>query len=220
MDEENKGLQLFTNPPKKVEQMFRAVIELMDQQMDIHALKVSDITAKAGIGKGTAYEYFSSKEEIITLALLYDYKLRLDTLAKDLLNCENFHDKIFCILDWVEENCQYHMNFIRLMQKNTKDANICHTIMEQVSDEVFDQIHGYLFDEGNKLLEEGYAENYFTQKDPVKRRLAFASAIIEYAVTLDKKKDERLFCIEHEFFHMDSKAAKEFSYESMIKALS
>ena len=52
------------NPPDKMRLMFEAVSELIRQQRDISTIKVQDITAEAGIGKGTAYEYFSSKEEI------------------------------------------------------------------------------------------------------------------------------------------------------------
>ena len=49
--------------------IFNAVIELVNEGQDLTKLKVGDITAKAGIGKGTAYEYFSSKEEIVEKAL-------------------------------------------------------------------------------------------------------------------------------------------------------
>ena len=44
------------------------MIELVNEGQDLTKLKVGDITAKAGIGKGTAYEYFSSKEEIVEKA--------------------------------------------------------------------------------------------------------------------------------------------------------
>ena len=46
---------------KKVMAMYQAVWKLLDEGKDLHKLKVSDITECAGIGKGTAYEYFRSK---------------------------------------------------------------------------------------------------------------------------------------------------------------
>ena len=58
--------KLLLNPPEKVLAMYRAVVDLINEGNDIKVLKVSDITGCAGIGKGTAYEYFSSKEEIIS----------------------------------------------------------------------------------------------------------------------------------------------------------
>lgn len=63
--------KLLLNPPEKVLAMYRAVVDLINEGSDIKALKVSDITGRAGIGKGTAYEYFSSKEEIISSSVLY-----------------------------------------------------------------------------------------------------------------------------------------------------
>ena len=35
--------------------LYQAVIELLDEGMEVHQIKVSDITNRAGVGKGTAY---------------------------------------------------------------------------------------------------------------------------------------------------------------------
>lgn len=51
--------------PPKVKAMYEAVLDLFASGRELSTLKVSEITARAGIGKGTAYEYFSSKEEMI-----------------------------------------------------------------------------------------------------------------------------------------------------------
>ena len=63
--------------PEKVRLLYEAVLAMVTDGWDINRMKVSDITAQAGIGKGTAYEYFSSKEEIIANAVLYDVEMRL-----------------------------------------------------------------------------------------------------------------------------------------------
>jgi AcrR family transcriptional regulator len=51
--------------------IFNGIVELLDQGRQIHELKISDISAAAGIGKSTAYEYFSSKEELLRKATRY-----------------------------------------------------------------------------------------------------------------------------------------------------
>ena len=56
MDEQ----KLIHDPPQKVLALYQAVIEFINEGCDINTLKVADITGRAGIGKGTAYEYFSS----------------------------------------------------------------------------------------------------------------------------------------------------------------
>ena len=55
--EDKKELQ------NKVILMYEAVISLIEEGKDINSIKVVDITSRAGIGKGTAYEYFKSNEE-------------------------------------------------------------------------------------------------------------------------------------------------------------
>lgn len=57
--------------PAKVLQLYQGVMELILQGVDVRTLKVSDITQKAGIGKGTAYDYFDTREEIIVSAILH-----------------------------------------------------------------------------------------------------------------------------------------------------
>ena len=56
----------------KVKALYDAVLELLNENADVNTLTVSDITKRAGIGKGTAYDYFSCKEEIIAGAIIYD----------------------------------------------------------------------------------------------------------------------------------------------------
>ena len=66
----------------KIEKMYQAVIFLLDKGKDINSIKVADITERAGIGKGTAYEYFESKEEIIANAMKYNMKKQADSLYR------------------------------------------------------------------------------------------------------------------------------------------
>lgn len=55
------GFETREKLPAKVLQMYRAVLELMEEGADVTTLRVSTITERAGIGKGTAYEYFTSR---------------------------------------------------------------------------------------------------------------------------------------------------------------
>ena len=49
---------------EKKTQVYLGVISLVQQGRSLNELKVSEIAVASGIGKGTCYEYFSSKEEI------------------------------------------------------------------------------------------------------------------------------------------------------------
>jgi len=55
-----------------IEKVCKAVLDLIKQgDMAFEKIKISDIAKKADIGKGTVYEYFKSKEQVITESLLY-----------------------------------------------------------------------------------------------------------------------------------------------------
>ncbi len=51
--------------PEKKQAVYDAVCAFIEEGRDTSALTVSEITKRAGIGKGTAYEYFDSKEEMV-----------------------------------------------------------------------------------------------------------------------------------------------------------
>ncbi len=59
------GLEDIHHVPPKVNQMYEAVMQLLEEGADVADIRVSTITERAGIGKGTAYEYFDTKEEIV-----------------------------------------------------------------------------------------------------------------------------------------------------------
>ena len=74
----------------KVKALYEAVEELIFENIDVKEIKVSDITERAGIGKGTAYEYFRNKEEIISSAMLYHIDLICRQMIEKLEELKDF----------------------------------------------------------------------------------------------------------------------------------
>lgn len=91
---------------EKVLAMYRAVCTLLDEGNDLHKLKVSDITAKAGIGKGTAYEYFRSKEELVAKALYYDFFMQYYELENNVKATATLKDAMDCCFTWLFEQTE------------------------------------------------------------------------------------------------------------------
>ena len=81
--------------PAKVLLLYQGVIQLIAEGADIGTLKVSDITQKAGIGKGTAYEYFDTREESFFEKMEY----LLDMLERKLRERECFLHFIHLLTD-------------------------------------------------------------------------------------------------------------------------
>ncbi|MCH1984293.1 TetR/AcrR family transcriptional regulator [Ruminococcus sp. OA3] len=102
-------------PPKK-QAVFKAVIAFLDKGLAPDSLKVSEIAAEAGIGKGTVYEYFSSKEEIITQTLVYELEMTAEEIQVMIQSAGSFEEVIRKLLDWIEENYERKTSFMRLLQ--------------------------------------------------------------------------------------------------------
>jgi len=64
--------------PSKPEQILDALHELLQSQ-DLNNISVSDIAQKAGIGKGSIYYYFDSKDAIVDALIERTYKTPLET---------------------------------------------------------------------------------------------------------------------------------------------
>ena len=61
---------------QREEQIYESVLRLWTQRGDLHTITVQQIADEAGIGKGTIYEYFSSREEIFAKAFAYRAECR------------------------------------------------------------------------------------------------------------------------------------------------
>lgn len=108
----------------KVLALYQAVLQLLDAGADINALKVSDITDCAGIGKGTAYEYFKSKEEIIASALTYDLDKKIRAELVYLENCPRFAERIRRIFDWITTQHAEQKSFTRYLRLTTQICEV------------------------------------------------------------------------------------------------
>lgn len=88
----------------KVIAMYEAVGCLMEEGRDLYTLKVSDITEKAGIGKGTAYEYFETKEELIRKAIFYQIQSSVRRMAQAVRREESFREKMYALMTYMDKN--------------------------------------------------------------------------------------------------------------------
>lgn len=61
---------------------FEAVRCLVEQGCAVHTLTVQQIAGTAGMGKGTLYEYFESKEQILAGAALYQIGILLEDVLQ------------------------------------------------------------------------------------------------------------------------------------------
>lgn len=124
----------------KEKAIYQAVLELFAEGADLNSLTVSEITKKAGIGKGTAYEYFSDKEEMIAKAVFYHAEIFFQRLYEGIIKEKNFYDKVnfvlltmerqitatscvFCLLHMMSDNSLISRRMKKLMGQQ---PTFCH----------------------------------------------------------------------------------------------
>lgn len=227
--------QNIMEPPEKVLRMYEAVHGFMIEGRDLVSVKVVDITSAAGIGKGTAYEYFSSKEEIITSAMAYEYKNKITELVARMFRQQGFKNRVMNVMDWICENQEYNQLFSHIFRELIGEPQMCafvnkstqqraendNTLADVVGDDMTD-ISGKqdIIQEGTKyitkiitrLMDEAYAEGLFTETDEKKRNIIAMSGMIQYGSML-------MMSRHHAAIGMTDAQLREFIYTNMIKCL-
>ena len=104
--------------------IFEGVMTLLREGKQIHDLKVADIAESAGMGKSTAYEYFSSKEEIIREALAYHLEQNFIELTEFVFREKTFKRMAKNALDYLEKSLEERFTGIFLMMLTEKHEEI------------------------------------------------------------------------------------------------
>lgn len=89
--------------PKKERGIFEGVLALAEGGADLHLITVQDIARAAGIGKGTVYEYFTSKEDILAGTILYCIEEELDGIEEALQRETSYDGCLACLGRWLGE---------------------------------------------------------------------------------------------------------------------
>ena len=106
-----------THPAAKQRLIYEGVLSLLRNGTGLYQMKVADIAAAAGIGKGTVYEYFESKEEVVARALVYLLEKELHEAAHVMQGAEGFQGKLFAVLDYVAQNVHSSQSAFHLLSK-------------------------------------------------------------------------------------------------------
>lgn len=73
--------------------IFDGFKKIITDNSNIENIKVSDIAKAAGIGKGTIYEYFKSKDEIIARSIIYNFKIDIINTIEAIKDVSTFKEQ-------------------------------------------------------------------------------------------------------------------------------
>lgn len=172
----------------KVQLLYRAVMEYLYEGVDVNTLKISDITKKAGIGKGTAYEYFSSKEDVICGGILYYVARFLDGVQEELAKKVTFEDSLNYLMDVLEQNLDERGCFIRVVHLLMGNSQISMFLQEAIQ-KGDAELPLVILD---TMVQKGIERGEITKEYPVSYVVYTVCArILMYATLLDVKEHER-----------------------------
>lgn len=194
--------------PPKVTAMYEAVLDLFASGRELSTIKVSEITAKAGIGKGTAYEYFSSKEEMIVGAIEYEATRHFYMIMDLIESGQSFREIIFKGLDMMEASNQRYSGFT-LLEKIMKDDTMTgNSLWEEIKKHR--EGCGLVPSLTNRLLELATENGQIQEADSFKVWSAILSQFVVFAFYLTHQKM---------FPEMERETARETIYQNILKIL-
>lgn len=110
-----------TSPKYKEKELLimHALLKLLSDGMSISEIKTSDIAQAAGIGKGTLYNYFETKEDIIARTIVYSIDTQLTELLEQMEAVDGFREKCYTVMRVVHgiasnENSNFHLLLFNL----------------------------------------------------------------------------------------------------------
>lgn len=195
--------------PPKVKAMFEAVLELFASGREPGTLKVEEITKKAGIGKGTAYEYFSSKEEIVVGALNYGAERYMNELFELLNQGKNFGEVIMECLDILETVSDAYHGYM-LVQQIARDRELTGNDLLDEMEKHRDSCQRAL-ELRNRFVELALADENISETDHYKVENAIVSQFAAYAAYLVRG---------DLFSEVEREQAKRIAYENIWRLLS
>lgn len=158
-------MQMYINkkyPPKEIA-IFEAVMELFEGGADLGSLTVAEITKKAGIGKGTAYEYFSDKEEMIAKALFYHVEAVCSQLFDGIYGEQELYGRIKYILQTMEQKISRTNCFFRLFHVMAGNSVISRRLRELEEKDFYEEIPAFHI--VRYIIEEEYRDKEALSKE-------------------------------------------------------
>ncbi|MCW3491009.1 TetR/AcrR family transcriptional regulator [Dethiobacter alkaliphilus] len=94
--------------------ILQAATEVFSQH-PYHQVKIDDIASCAGVGKGTIYEYFSSKDELFFQMLQASSRAYHNEMAKAVQKGKTVKDKLQLLFDYQLDFIETHGSMARIL---------------------------------------------------------------------------------------------------------
>lgn len=143
--------------------IFQGLINLMKEGANPYSIKVSDIAMASNVGKGTIYDYFNSKEEAISKAIIYNINNEIKEVFLRIESKDNFKDKFYEVLQIIADNLKNNLSTFNMLLS----AGGIHELYEYLMDDQYDlsKFTYIISKEIDNLLELGFKEDIINTKE-------------------------------------------------------
>lgn len=189
--------------------IINGLVELIRSGANPHSIKVSDIAIAANVGKGTIYDYFSSKEQAISKAIIFSINNEINSTHLKIKSEIGFKNKFLVILEIIGKSIDNNLcTFKMLLSSGDMQEFYDHLV-----DEKFNIINCInLIDKIiQELIEEGFKEGLInTKEDGYYQNMVVRGTISGFSGYINHREM---------FPNTSIQQAKEAAYRMLIKAL-
>lgn len=189
--------------------IFNSVLELAAKGKSFHELTASEIAAAADMGKGTLYDYFESKEEILINTVLYCTEQELNEFAAAMTQ-ESFVELTEHVLRKVQKNAKTGSSILMFLLKAEKTEYGLTLLAERYIPH-FEDLSKRLHSLCMAYLEKGCAEQVIFVEDTEYAVITVLTIFKGFACSLN--------CMAEEEKGISQQKRIEYTEKMLIKAL-
>lgn len=159
--------------------VYEAVFRLLARGEKTHTVTVQQIAEEAGIGKGTVYEYFTAREEILSKAMAYRLRMETDALSARVDAAGSFEQKLDTLLCFARDCVHAQASGMKALFASAHTLESPEAVCRHIEEA---QVTGQLRAMMARIVESGVREGVLHQPPSEAYALmALAGAVFGYA---------------------------------------
>lgn len=192
---------------KEIE-IFNGLIHLISEGANPYTIKVSDIAEAANVGKGTIYDYFQSKEEAISKAIIYNIVKEANIALKRIKSKNTFKERYYEVLQTIIDGFTNLCTLKMLMYTGGLKE-----FYEYLVDDKYDisKFMSIFNEEAEELIQLGFKEGIIKMKESK----YYQTMVIQGTISAFSHYISRRDLYEN----MTLEEAKDTSYKILVKSL-
>lgn len=137
--------------------IFDGFKKIVTDNSNVENIKVSDIAKAAGIGKGTVYEYFKSKDEIIAKSIIYIFKVEIKNTIEAIKEVSTFREQCNHLFHYSISSGKFIFPSLRILYNQVIPTELNNILLEDI-DEIL-ELKTQLFNLLDYIINTGIDEN-------------------------------------------------------------